>query len=384
MSCTLYVTTPHHTTVIHHLFYRCNVTSKPYNLSLQRPWQCVSTQYKKPSHEPQVLPERSYMMITRCPSTTNNRTATDCLRPDTNTTNATEVLPVTTEDGKIYRNYRCAECHGVQNFTFWGFNIYCPGKNIHNDTDLNYTSEFLNKECFWLFAPPKTTKPSICTYAELCDHLIETPQSMKYTDLTNKCEYYMQLIHVNGMAYKNFHCAICNGFGYAEIHVPPKKQLPMPSLAMFFDYRATLSDDGDNPGSSTNSGINGTNGTARVNGTSRDNPHDVIGRYLTTIGLSLSVICLVLVIVTYLWFPKLRTVPGLVLLSLSLSLLAYQALLLATPSVTSYYQACKAIAVMLHFSILSAFAWMTIMSYDVTKTFAMQGKRRNARAGKVY
>ncbi|XP_028416393.1 putative adhesion G protein-coupled receptor E4P [Dendronephthya gigantea] len=67
---------------------------------------------------------------------------------------------------------------------------------------------------------------------------------------------------------------------------------------------------------------------------------EVIQSYLTVIGISLSITCLLTVVMTYARFPTLRTIPGLVLLGLSLSLLAYQALLLASPYTTSY--GCKA------------------------------------------
>ena len=329
---------------------------------MQALWQCADVTYKKPKSNSQRLPSVAYMMITRCSKSnkTTNHNSFECLRAGADQTKLSDVIPVIGEDGRSYANRHCAKCNGindVKNMTFWGLVVSCRGKV--NATILTYDSEYLHRHCNWHFAPPNTTKfsASPCKITTLCQKVVETPElkELNYTNLIEKCKSYMLLVGDNSNIYKNFHCVLCNGVNISDVNLPPTDGI-LPSLTMFFDYDS-LTDDHDP-----------SQHTPEVT-----SPHDAIGGYITTVGLALSIACLSIVVITYVWFPKLRTVPGLVLLGLSLSLILHQALLLVSYLATSQSTACKGVAVLLHFMILSAFTWMTIMSYDVAKTFAMKG-----------
>ena len=329
---------------------------------MQALWQCADVTYKKPQANSQRLSSVAYMMITRCPKSKkrSNHSSLECLRAGADQTKLSEVIPVIGEDGRSYANRQCVKCNrinDVKNMTFWGLVASCRGKV--NATSLTYDSEYLHRNCNWHFAPPNTTKfsASPCKITTLCQKVVETPESkeLNYTDLIEKCKSYMQVVNTDSNIYKNFHCALCDGVNMSDVNLPPTDGI-LPSLTMFFDYDS-FSDDHDS-----------SQHTPEVT-----SPHDVIGSYVTTVGLSLSIACLSIVVITYVWFPKLRTMPGLVLLGLSLSLILHQALLLVSYLATSQSTACKGVAVLLHFMILSAFTWMTIMSYDVAKTFAMKG-----------
>ena len=329
---------------------------------MQALWQCADVTYKKPKSNSQRLPSVAYMMITRCSKSnkTTNHNSFECLRAGADQTKLSDVIPVIGEDGRSYANRHCAKCNGindVKNMTFWGLVVSCRGKV--NATILTYDSEYLHRHCNWHFAPPNTTKfsASPCKLTTLCQKVVETPElkELNYTNLIEKCKSYMLLVGDNSNIYKNFHCVLCNGVNISDVNALPYNAI-LPSLTMFFDYDS-LTDDHDP-----------SQHTPEVT-----SPHDAIGGYITTVGLALSIACLSIVVITYVWFPKLRTMPGLVLLGLSLSLILHQALLLVSYLATSQSTACKGVAVLLHFMILSAFTWMTIMSYDVAKTFAMKG-----------
>jgi hypothetical protein len=92
---------------------------------------------------------------------------------------------------------------------------------------------------------------------------------------------------------------------------------------------------------------------------------------LTYIGLSLSVLCLVFVLVTYLLFGELRTLPGINLMNLSTALLVANVFWLIGSGQTGV--ACVAIAVILHFTFLASFAWMSIIAFSTWKAFSSAG-----------
>ena len=306
----------------------------------------------------------AYMMINRCPVTklTGNQSQTrDCIRPNNNFREFVERIPVTGKDGKTYRNAHYAQCHGNSNFTRWGLLVACfdPVK-VKNGTDFTYGSAYLRENCTWYVSPGNESAASVsrCTKATLCESAVNTEESLKYNDLVHKCKDYSQILEADGVVYKNFHCASCNGKSVRKFQIPPENIISKSSLTLFFDHKSfsQSSDDNEAEGSK-----------------SAESLDDVIQSYLTVIGLSLSIVCLLAVVMTYLHFTTLRTVPGLILLALSLSLIAYQGLLLASPYATSGSPGCKAMAILLHWAILSSFTWMTVMSYDVSKTFSRNG-----------
>ena len=301
-------------------------------------------------------------MINRCPitKTRSNQSSRNCIRPGSNPTDISERIPVTGEDDKTYRNAFCAECHGIRKFTHWGLTVVCLDPAAKKRTDLANNSAYLGENCTWYLSPGNQSDllASPCTRSTLCESVITTTESSKYVDLVNKCKAYSQLVEADHVLYKNFHCASCNGKDAKTFSIPPIQQNNKPSLSLFFDYKSLQRNSDGNIGNS-----------CKIRQTSDEN----IQSYLTVIGLSLSITCLLAVVMTYIRFKALRTVSGLVLLALSLSLLVYQGLLLASPYVTSGTPGCKTVAILLHFMILKSFAWMTVISYDVSKTFSQNG-----------
>ena len=96
--------------------------------------------------------------------------------------------------------------------------------------------------------------------------------------------------------------------------------------------------------------------------------------YVTFTGTLLSIISLCFLLCVYLCFKELRNLPGKCLISLSVALLCYQAVLLGGAKSQEVDTLCKAVAILLHFFLLTAFSWMSVMAFDTARTFTVKGK----------
>ena len=67
-------------------------------------------------------------------------------------------------------------------------------------------------------------------------------------------------------------------------------------------------------------------------------------------------------------FAELRNLPGKIIINLTLSLIVYQSVFFLALKKDNQ-ETCLAIAVLLHFFILSSFTWMNVMAYDVHRIF---------------
>ncbi|XP_066922116.1 uncharacterized protein [Clytia hemisphaerica] len=106
---------------------------------------------------------------------------------------------------------------------------------------------------------------------------------------------------------------------------------------------------------------------------SKDNDRYYIIRqiefYITVIGTPLSIVCYIWIITTYFIFKDLRTVPGLNNCLMCLSLLFSDIFFLSTLKAHEDKTSCTTVAVAMHWSLLSAFFWVLIISYDLVKRF---------------
>ena len=96
---------------------------------------------------------------------------------------------------------------------------------------------------------------------------------------------------------------------------------------------------------------------------------------ITLVGCSLSVVALVILLFIYARYKELRNLPGLNLMGLSVAMVLYHVAFFLTGQ-SGYAVLCKAVAVCLHYFLLCSFAWMVVMAFDLTKTFASQGTLR--------
>ena len=96
---------------------------------------------------------------------------------------------------------------------------------------------------------------------------------------------------------------------------------------------------------------------------------DLVLVALTYVGLSLSILCFVLVLGTYTLFKELQTLPGLYLMNMCLAQLITNVFYLQTGNVAAKV-ACTAVAILLHYSFLVSFIWMSIIAFETWKVFS--------------
>ena len=96
---------------------------------------------------------------------------------------------------------------------------------------------------------------------------------------------------------------------------------------------------------------------------------------LSIVCTSVSMLCLVIVLVTYSIFSSLRTLPGLNNMGLSLSLLLAQLLYLlgGVIEITADWL-CKTLGILLHFSLLNSYFWMLVCTFHMMRTFVFISK----------
>ena len=102
---------------------------------------------------------------------------------------------------------------------------------------------------------------------------------------------------------------------------------------------------------------------------------------ISYVGIGLSIVCLLLVLITYSLFKELRTLPGVNLMNLCLSLLAVHSMFMVAGA-TRIRLPCRSIAVLLHYFNLSSFVWMSLIAFDTYRTFSRTCYTRQS-TGKV-
>ena len=103
-------------------------------------------------------------------------------------------------------------------------------------------------------------------------------------------------------------------------------------------------------------------------------PRESLGVIVTGVSYSISIICLLTTVVIYIRLPSLRTIPGLMLMNLIVSLLVAQVshTMSYLDIFKSYPLICQIIATVQHYFWLCAFAWMFAMSLDIFKSLAIR------------
>ena len=85
-------------------------------------------------------------------------------------------------------------------------------------------------------------------------------------------------------------------------------------------------------------------------------------------GLGLSLISMLVTFATYLVFPSMRNLPGKTVMSLIVALFTGQGLFLFGVGETQHDAVCTAIAIILHYSWLSAFTWTNVLAFHLSQS----------------
>ncbi|XP_067648961.1 uncharacterized protein [Haliotis asinina] len=99
--------------------------------------------------------------------------------------------------------------------------------------------------------------------------------------------------------------------------------------------------------------------------------YDHVQDILTYLTSGVSLVSLLITLVVYSLLPELRNLPGRLTMSLSATLLVAQTLLVLIHLPTGWL--CQALAIILHFSWLCTFMWMTVLSLTLARTFTSKG-----------
>ena len=113
------------------------------------------------------------------------------------------------------------------------------------------------------------------------------------------------------------------------------------------------------------------NGTVDINITVSFYSYPAAFSIVTYVGCSLSVIGCVFVLLTYGLFKELRTLPGKILMNLSVTILATCLfIVVGVPlfALAEREELCQTTAIFLHWLVLCQFSWMAIMSYELART----------------
>ena len=105
---------------------------------------------------------------------------------------------------------------------------------------------------------------------------------------------------------------------------------------------------------------------------------------LTYIGCPLSVIGCILILLTYSLFKELRTLPSLILMYLAVAILIGNLLILVGGPVGEMVRIiCTPVAIITHYIFLTQFAWMTLMSTEITRNL-YQAFKMETQESKTY
>ena len=199
----------------------------------------------------------------------------------------------------------------------------------------------------------------------------ECSHGFLYNPFTEKCVR----LHVADPTVKNngsFTNYSCKGSGFVKVGISSVTVLPNGSIWIPLHKRTY------NNGSYF---INGSfvfvcvNLTRNFTETTTLNSEDekLTGRQIMTyVGCAISITSLILLLGVYIIFSELRTLPGKNLMSLSISMLFYHTFFLMSGQ-TNRPHLCMAVSILLHYFLLSTFFWMSVMAFDVAKTFTKKG-----------
>lgn len=91
--------------------------------------------------------------------------------------------------------------------------------------------------------------------------------------------------------------------------------------------------------------------------------------YIAFVGTTMSVICYIIIIVTYTHFKDLRTMPGLTLVCLCITLLFTNLLYLIATQISEEFSACKIVGILLHWGLIATQACILVIAFDLLSKF---------------
>lgn len=312
----------------------------------------------------------------------------------TNSKEAFYMIPVTTRKMVTYFNAFCALCN----------------------YDLDGTATFWNSSGtpqtgFQVDLPPVVLK-HMDTFLRPCDpHLVNVHSCPEMADkeMARKCNtYFAPVEHIDNdsdVVYKNVYCGLCNGAELSSLKCIPKRavretwvrvhiktpfrpnlvSLMRPVLTQescfswhedkcyikvpeYYYTNNSMEDENDNEIS--------VNNRRRMRYVAYN-----VQNYLTIICVSLSLACLFLKGVVYVFFKSSRSFSTRCTLCLSCTLFWSHLFFLLANSFDVHTLVCVVFAVVLHYGFLSTFFWTSLLSFDIWKNVASARISSSKRSG---
>ncbi|XP_033609011.1 uncharacterized protein LOC111868622 isoform X2 [Cryptotermes secundus] len=206
----------------------------------------------------------------------------------------------------------------------------------------------------------------------ICPQVISTCASDWIdTDVEGKCLAYTDVYCNKKFFYRNPYCAQCNRVNLSEnfscdvtLGVGLKHEIDFTYLLRWDETEYDMT----NPENDTS-----------VPEVDQEDKEDVIMEYITLVGLSVSVACLVLHLAISSGTPRLRNLPAMNLASLCVALLLFYCSFLVTRVVDDL--PCVELAVVRYYSLLANYCWLLVISFDVWNAIRRSTKKLQLSSG---
>lgn len=292
-------------------------------------------------------------------------------------------IPVTSARNVTYMNAFCALCNYDldETTTFWN----STGASHRSVTHAIPSSVERNGE--------KLLRP--------CARGVEITESCpeaSYLEYKRRCATYFAPVKRKGnesdVVYKNIYCALCHGVEASQLECVPVDVVPdlrdRPRLRSFLGpnlvslFKPVVSSDSCFSWHGDKCYIRApdyryanvttedeTMGRLKTNATAATQWQRYgVRNYLTIICLSLSLTCLFLKSVVYVFYRHSRTFSSKCTLCLSVTLFWSQLIFLLANSFKVPAPFCAVLALVLHYGFLSTFFWTSVLSFDIWKNVA--------------
>ncbi|KAG0410761.1 hypothetical protein HPB47_012110 [Ixodes persulcatus] len=348
-----------------------NCTNKVIDLGSapsKSPWQCISLALAGGV-------TKSVQLVSGCSDTwpSDDEVRSKCERVDASMSTIYFGIPVTSNSSRVtYRNGFCALCnYDVGSVTFWDV------IEIANNSKLR-------------LQPPDYLTVDIHKHLRRCSKFapLDTCPVGTSTTVSQMCRmYFAPVVEWRGLNdetyYKNAYCAYCNGANFDLLScLPPEKiqnfTTKDPKISVdinTLDLSSIFRTVGSNE--TCFSGYNGTcyiqDVTYRyINGTELEaTTSSLIRAYLTMVCISVSLVCLMLKLIVYIFHKQCRTFSSQCTLCLSMTLFFTQLCFLIFNVLDFGQGVCVGVAIVLHYGFLSTSFWTTVLSYDIWKTLIL-------------
>ncbi|PFX22077.1 Latrophilin-2 [Stylophora pistillata] len=334
-----------------------------------------------------------------------------------------------------YRNIACARCRSEGNVAFWDLRVKCEGEKLNSSgSDINAVRTFVlekGNRCSWKYET-SSYQERHCVLHDIVCAANKQPWMSVVKELCSSYSMPLAVYYQKAkVSYRNPHCALCNPEGHPEPVIAEDPRIPPWSIILDVsgNFRNPKTPNTPQPtgetaqnvtakmlhctsnssdctitvvGKTCKAFITVKNQSAQMNASLDKNPvmimqlngstvyvlcpddevtHDsnqdfTVLIHLTIIGSTLSVISLCSLLLTYLFFKELRNLPGKCFVNICGALLCYQIIFFTLEKANEVDALCKATAISLHFFVLSAFSWMSVMAFNTANAFTIKGKSK--------